>query len=206
MKQSIQLGDTGFFYPYGDGIEPGLRAEAEVLHVWSDARVNLRTADGYTPTSVPVFTGEPGAAVQPSGYYFVPHAKLQVTGDDASIEQQILAKGLTAPRVTVDDLKANIKHVEYVTHVSHSGQVLRWAVITTANGFAVTGRPSASVSPENDDAEVGEKVALDNARAELWPLMGYALRSKLSAGRPVAMQHYTDDTGHGRVFITPAGA
>lgn len=102
-----------------------------------------------------------------------------------SIEAEIQAKGLTAPRVTPADLNANIVHTEIVKHISHSGQVLRWAVLTTRSGFAVTGRPSASVSAENDDAEIGEKVAIDNARQELWPLMGYALRERLS-GRLIA--------------------
>ena len=95
------------------------------------------------------------------------------------LEPAIQAKGLTAPRVTLVDLKANIVHAEIVKHVSHSGQVLRWAVLTTRSGFAVTGRPSASVCPENDDAEIGEKVAIDNATQELWPLMGYALCDQL---------------------------
>ena len=36
-----------------------------------------------------------------------------------------------------------------------TGQVLRWAVLTTRNGFAVTGRPSVAVSPQNDRAEIG---------------------------------------------------
>lgn len=58
--------------------------------------------------------------------------------------------------------------------------MLRWAVITTKNGFAVTGRPSASVSPENDDEQVGTNIAIANAKNELWPLLGYELRSKLS--------------------------
>lgn len=98
---------------------------------------------------------------------------------DEWLELKIQAKGLNAPRVTPADLDANIVHTEIVKHVSHSGQVLRWAVLTTRNGFAVTGRPSASVSAENDDAETGEEVAIENARNELWPLMGYELRSKL---------------------------
>ena len=98
-----------------------------------------------------------------------------------AIEQDIQAKGLNAPRVTLDDLNANIVHTEVVKHVSQSGQVLRWAVLTTRNGFAVTGRPSASASSENDDAETGEKRAIENAHNELWPLMGYELRSKLAA-------------------------
>lgn len=99
---------------------------------------------------------------------------------DNQIEQEIQAKGLTAPRITPADIEANIVHTEIVKHVSQSGQVLRWAVLTARNGFAVTGQPSASVSAENDRAEIGEQVAIDNARSELWTLMGYELKSKLA--------------------------
>ena len=109
------------------------------------------------------------------------HTTMTTTNDQA-IEAEIQAKGLTAPRVTLADLQANIVHTEIVKHVSYSGQVLRWAVLTTRSGFAVTGRPSASVSAENDNAEIGEKVAKDNAMQELWPLMGYALRERLANG------------------------
>ena len=100
--------------------------------------------------------------------------------DDAGIEAEIQAKGLTAPRVTKADLDANIVQVEIVKHVAPAGQVLRWAVLTTRNGFAVTGRPSAAVSPQNDDAEMGERLAIENAKNELWALMGYELRSELA--------------------------
>lgn len=101
---------------------------------------------------------------------------------DTAIEAEIQAKGLTAPRVTPADLEANISHTEIVKHVSPSGQVLRWAVITTRNGFAVAGRPSASASPENDNQEIGERIAVENAKSELWPLMGYQLRTQLAGG------------------------
>lgn len=100
---------------------------------------------------------------------------------DAQIEQEIQAKGLTAPRITPSDISANMADVEIVKHVSKSGQVLRWAVITAANGYAVVGKPSCSVSSQNDDQEIGEKVAIENSRQELWPLMGYELRSKLAS-------------------------
>lgn len=99
---------------------------------------------------------------------------------DNQIEQEILAKGLTAPRVTPADITANISDVEYVKHISKGGQVLRWAVITTSSGYAVVGNPSCSVSPANDNTEIGEKVAFENSKQELWPLMGYALKEKLS--------------------------
>lgn len=103
--------------------------------------------------------------------------------DDDGIEAQLRARGLTAPRITPEALDANIKHVEFVVHTSITGQVLRWAVLTARNGFAVTGRPSASVSPENDNREIGEAIALKNAKEELWPLMGYQLKSELEALR-----------------------
>ena len=65
--------------------------------------------------------------------------------DDSAIEQEIKAKGLTAPRVTPEALNNNIVDVEVVKHVSFGGQILRWAVITTKNGYAVVGNPSVAV-------------------------------------------------------------
>jgi hypothetical protein len=99
--------------------------------------------------------------------------------NDQATEAAIQASGKTAPRVTPADLKDNIVHTEIVKHVTHGGQILRWAVLTTRSGFAVTGRPSASVCAENDEQAIGEKVAYDNAVQELWPLMGYALKEQL---------------------------
>lgn len=105
--------------------------------------------------------------------------------DDAGIENVIKAVGADkAPRVTLADLEANIAHTEIVKHVTHSGQVLRWAVLTTRSGYAVVGRPSVSVSPENDNAQIGSQVAIDNSKDELWPLMGYELKSRLAAAKP----------------------
>jgi hypothetical protein len=97
-----------------------------------------------------------------------------------TIDQAHERLGHTAPRVTLADLEANIVNVEIVKHFTVRGQILRWAILTTRSGFAVTGAPSASVSPQNDSAEIGEKLAIENARRELWALMGYALREQLS--------------------------
>lgn len=101
---------------------------------------------------------------------------------DPSIESAIIAAGANvAPRITLADIDANIVYTEIVKHITPSGKVLRWAVLTCRNGFAVTGNPSASVSVENDRAVIGEKVAIDNARDAMWSLMGYELQSKLAA-------------------------
>lgn len=101
--------------------------------------------------------------------------------DEQHVEELIHQEQALAPRVTSEDLDANIKHVEYVVHITHSGAVLRWCVITTTNGFAVTGEPSAAVSIENDRSVIGEQVAYENARSKMWPLMGYLLKEKLHA-------------------------
>ena len=101
--------------------------------------------------------------------------------DGHGIEQLIVDLNATAPRITPKDLDANIVDVEYVKHISKGGQVLRWAVITTKNGYAVVGNPSVSVSPENDREVIGKQVAYENSKNQLWPLMGYELKSKLSA-------------------------
>lgn len=100
---------------------------------------------------------------------------------DQSIEDEIQAKGLTAPRVTLADVQENVVDTEIHKHVTKSGQVLRWAILTMRSGFAVVGNPSCAVSSANDNEDLGTKVALQNSLSALWPLMGYALSEKLAA-------------------------
>ena len=99
--------------------------------------------------------------------------------DEQKVEALIQKEQALAPRVTPEDLDKNIASVEFVKHVTNTGKVLRWCILNTVNGFAVTGEPSVSVSVENDRQSVGEEVAYDNARSKLWPLMGYLLTEKL---------------------------
>lgn len=83
-------------------------------------------------------------------------------------------------KITTDDINENIKCIEIVEHITSSGKVLRWAVLITNSGFAVTGRPSATINSANDNQEIGEKVAIDNAKSEMWALMGYQLSCELN--------------------------
>ena len=115
---------------------------------------------------------------------------------DQAIEQEIQAKGLTAPRITPADIEANIASEHYFTaadgarmssHGNHpihnlntgSLGLLTFCVLVLRNGFTVTGE-SACASPENFDAEIGRKIARQNAINKVWPLMGYALKERLS--------------------------
>lgn len=125
------------------------------------------------------------------------------------IEKEIQDKGLTAPRVTPQDLQDNIVSEHYFTaEEGDSGaelhrrldaadrpfevmpqfhkqrknnplQLLTFCVLVLRNGFTVTGE-SAYASPENFDAELGRKIARQNAEQKIWPLMGYTLKEKIS--------------------------
>lgn len=112
---------------------------------------------------------------------------------DQAIEQEIQTKRLTAPRVTPADIEANIAGEYYFTAADgirganslecERGDpltLLTFCVLVLKNGFTVTGE-SACASPENFDAEIGRKIARQNAVAKIWPLMGYALKERLGA-------------------------
>ena len=83
-------------------------------------------------------------------------------------------------KITEDALHSKIAHVEQLKFITNSGQILRWAVLTMVNGFSVTGKPSCAVDPVNDNEELGQKIALQNAVNEVWTLEGYALKERLS--------------------------
>lgn len=95
--------------------------------------------------------------------------------DEAAIESEIQAKGLTAPRLTPDLIDAAIVAADY--HVFGTTQ-LTVCCLTLRNGFTVTGE-SACASPENFDAALGRQIARSNARDKIWMLEGYLLKQRL---------------------------
>ena len=114
---------------------------------------------------------------------------------DKDIEQQIQAKGLTAPRVTPDHIESVIKECHYLNvgeavqagwpdksamdDCSPALNLLTICVLVLHNGFTVTGE-SACASPQNFDPEIGRKIARENAVNKIWMLEGYLLKQKLS--------------------------
>lgn len=124
--------------------------------------------------------------------------------DENKIEQAIQAANATAPRITPADVDAAIVSEHYFTasdgrdgaianetyhgkEVPQDGvddllplKLLTLCVLVLRNGFTVTGE-SACVSAENFNAAIGRKVAYDNARAKVWPLLGYCLRQELAS-------------------------
>lgn len=118
--------------------------------------------------------------------------------NDQELEQEIQAKGLTAPRVTPAQIQAKIKKEFYFT--ANEGvygntflnspeetkifvpqdplKLLTFCVLVLENGFTVTGE-SACASPENFDPEIGKKIAKGNAIQKVWALEGYLLKEQL---------------------------
>lgn len=98
------------------------------------------------------------------------------------------AVGRTAPRVSLDDIRANIVQRMIVngndvavlsdTPEHPSLGLLTICILVLANGFTIIGK-SAPASPENFDADLGAKLAEEDAVRQCWPLMGYALREQL---------------------------
>ncbi len=58
--------------------------------------------------------------------------------------------------------------------------LLSVCLLVMDNGFTVIGK-SAPASPANFNADLGRKLAYEDAVRQLWPLMGFALREKLAA-------------------------
>lgn len=117
-----------------------------------------------------------------------------MTNPDHALESAIVAAGANvAPRITPADIAANITCEHYFTagdgivgaaggpgpHTYNSTlDLLTFCVLTLRNGFTVTGE-SACASPENFNAEIGRRIARENAVAKIWPLLGFALRQRL---------------------------
>jgi len=125
----------------------------------------------------------------------------------------IQADAAVAPRVTMADIEAGIASEHYFTgqhgvdgafiklelHQRHADtdtakekappppyeslSLLTFCILVLRNGFMVTGE-SACASPANFNAEMGRKIARENAVSKVWPLLGYELKSKLAASGP----------------------
>lgn len=105
--------------------------------------------------------------------------------NDQEVEAEVQAKGLTAaPRVTPDQIDA------LMARVSYTGGRIELTTSTIVHAFLdgtylLASGHSACVSAENFNAELGFKMAQEDAEARardaLWHLEGYALRKSLEA-------------------------
>lgn len=101
---------------------------------------------------------------------------------DAEMEREIQTLGLTAPRVTPDQIDALMRGVRYEVQVV-PGTTTTLATAIAANGFTLAIGMTACADPANFNAELGAKYAIKDAEAkarqELWKLEGWRLKCHL---------------------------
>lgn len=108
---------------------------------------------------------------------------------DQEIEQKIRA---IAPRITIEDIEANIDSEHYFTAyqgacmatsdpVPGELSLLTFCVIMLRNRTKIVGINYGPVCAANFDAEDGRRYARENAIEQIWPLMGYALRERIAS-------------------------
>lgn len=90
---------------------------------------------------------------------------------EAQTESEIQALGLNAPRVTPAMVDAAIKEADYTLLPDGRSTI---CTLTLDNGFTVRGE-SSCVSRENYNADIGNKIAFDDARKKVWPLLAFRL-------------------------------
>lgn len=131
--------------------------------------------------------------------------------NDQQVEDEIQAKGLTAPRVTIEEVKQAIAAEYYFTAAEgvEGAELMKrlaeakepflvdpaWSRETKPNTtlglltFCVlilnngikVTGESACISAENYDEMLGRKIARDNAVSKVWQLLGMRLADKLKA-------------------------
>ena len=139
------------------------------------------------------------------------------------LEGEIVSRGLSAPRVKPEDLDAEIARVHYFTalqgarmegldYMDKLGQVqqpmphdprlglLTFCILVLKNGFMEVGK-SACASPENFDELLGRKIAFNNAREKLWPLLGFRLCDRLNV--PAAVPETVAEESAPPVVLLP---
>ena len=99
------------------------------------------------------------------------------------------AAGATAARVSLSDIeKAISARYDFTAEkaltalgapIDDSLRLLSICILVVKNGFSVIGK-SAPASAGNFNADLGRKLAYEDAIRQLWPLMGFALRERLS--------------------------
>jgi hypothetical protein len=112
-------------------------------------------------------------------------------------------KIMTDNRITPQDIEDAIEHVFYFTtyegvlgeRFNHEGpgdndsnegkipdqlKLMTVCVLLLKNGFTVLGT-SACADPANFNKELGQNLAREKAKEQLWPLLGFELRSRLNA-------------------------
>ncbi|WP_219899341.1 Gp49 family protein [Aeromonas veronii] len=141
------------------------------------------------------------------GYLMIELPSVCASEEDAEMEREIQTLGLTAPRVTPDQIEALMRGVRYEVQVV-PGTTTTLATAIAANGFTLAIGMTACADPANFNAELGAKYAIKDAEAkarqELWKLEGWRLKRLLEV--PVrVIDRAIDSDEMARLIEMPCG-
>lgn len=146
-------------------------ARAEENKAFSDATP-------YGEVSLFIADDKPaGDAFVPGQQYYVDFTAVTEEATGATVEAAIKAKAAAGERVTPQRIEEVIAGADFYVF---PGTTLTVCALTLKNGFTVVGE-SACASPENFDAEIGKRIAREDAKQKIWMLEGYALRERMTA-------------------------
>lgn len=86
---------------------------------------------------------------------------------------------MTPKKLTIEDIQSKIESAIYM---QPAGTTVTLAILTLSNGYSVTGE-SACLNPADFDAEMGKKIAYENAEEKIWVLEGYLRKENAFAGK-----------------------
>ena len=182
---------------------------AIIARVWNDAMVNLAVFDAngtiHSRTSVPLVQ-DGGCALEEGFCSWMPFQKGQAAKQDTAaaaaaapliglpvrelsdLPAAIPAAHGNSPRVTAADIEASIaaeysitadsalRNCPLVPGLEH----ITICVLVLKNGTKIVGVNEGPVSPENFSAGLGRQYAREAAIEQVWPLLGFQLRSELA--------------------------
>ena len=105
---------------------------------------------------------------------------------DKQMEQEIIDKGLTYPRITNDEIEVKMEQVKYDCHVvPNTTTTVITAYLPMGHiNFTLATEIMACVDPRNFNKELGEKHGIEkaakSAKDKLWELEGYRLAHSIA--------------------------
>lgn len=102
--------------------------------------------------------------------------KPMTTGALEASDQAAADVAKSINRVTLEHIESIVTDTEFL--IPACTPLLTLCVLQLRNGFTVTGE-SACADPANFNAELGRKLAHEDAMRKVWPLEGYLLKERL---------------------------
>lgn len=122
----------------------------------------------------------------------------EASKSEATLEAQLQALGLKAPRVTPAMVDAMVESVTFY-ELTDTHTLCK---ITLFGGRFTTTGESSTVSKENFDPKLAETKSYENARNKVWPIAGAILANDLHNFRlPLDEEHLKLDIGVQRVIL-----